>query len=400
MKASASSLGVRSTALNAEYENLLRETDPELRDRGLLTFAHRLESAGLGETARSLYLKLGDSTTPSIQRRARQHLMGREAPWGLRAERWLEDGARSLADPSLWIPLAAGGIFLRIGASRLGHWALSATSRMQRAWSGLAPLTRRLALPAAAGLLTACRSRPEESLRGVAQWVRREKLEINGNDSAGRVLYIRQIHDFPGLTSQETREIADYQRHILEELEREKPNHVFLESLTEDYPPRSKFHPRPGPFQLIRNVFPAGVPRELSMRQRKLLLEEGAGMIYAALRDEVFLHKTWTREEAEENYRRLVRGTGREALDPDEAVKDLGWIIQLEKNVPEVFDARETMAVREVRNLLEKDPRAKAALIFGAAHEFADDFKKQAKVPTLRSVVWEPHDAGNGAGWR
>ncbi|MDL1872533.1 hypothetical protein FBR05_10030 [Deltaproteobacteria bacterium PRO3] len=400
MKASASPLGVRSTALNAEYQSLLRETDPELRDRGLLGFAHRLESAGFGETARSLYIKLGDSTTPSVQSRARQHLSGREAPWGLRAERWLADGARSLADPKLWLPMAAGGVFLRIGASRLGHWALSAAFRMQRGWSGLVPLTRRAVLPAAAGLLTACRSRSEEHFRGVAQWVRREKLEINGNDSAGRVLYIRQMHDFPGLTSQEAREVADYQRHILNELEREKPNHIFLESLAEDYPPRSKFHPRPGPFQLIRNVFPSGIPRELNASQQKLLLEAGAGMIYAALRDEVFLHKTWTEEEAEENYRRLYKGTGREALAPEEAVKDYGWIIQLEKNVPEVFDARETMAVREVMHLLEKERGAKAALIFGAAHEFADDFKKQAKVPTLRSVVWEPGDSRDGAVWR
>ncbi len=399
MKTNASLLGVRSTALNAEYQSLLRETDPELRDRGLLGFAHRLESAGFGETARSLYIKLSDSTTPSVQRRSRQHLLGREAPWGLRAEHWLADGARSLADPKLWLPMAAGGVFLRIGASRLGPWALSAASQLQRGLSGLAPLPRRFALSTSLGLLTACSSRPEESRQGVAQWVRREKLEINGNDSVGRVLYIRQLHDFPGLTSQETREVVDYQLHILDELERERPNHVFLESLTEDYPPRSKFQPRPAPFQLIRNVFPAGVPRELSMSQRKLLLEEGAGMIYAALRDEVFLHKTWTREEAEENYRRLVQGTGREALAPDEAVKDLGWIIQLEKNVPEVFAARETMAVREVLNLLEKDPGAKAALIFGAAHEFADDFKKQTKVPTLRSVVWGPHDARDGAGW-
>ena len=379
------------SSLAAEYENISRETDPEFRDLALLCFAGHLEGSGQREDARDLYRDLAQSSFIQVRRNSQQKLDISLPVFGQRVERWMERGSQALADPKVFLSLAVGGLLLRVGAAQFGALALDAAASLQSAWRGFSPFVPRFASIAGLGLLAACRSRSGSGFTGVSDWRRHESIEINGDDSIGQVLYIRQAHDFPGLSARDTKEITDYQWHILQELETERPLHVFLESFTEDYPPRSKFQPRPALLELIRSVFPIGVPRDLDSQQRKTLLEEGAGLVYAAIHDDVSVHKTWTLKEAVENYRSLFEGTGRQALAPELAMRELHWIVPLEKNEPQVFAARESMATREIMDFLKQKPGAKAVLIFGAAHDFSDDFKKLEKPPGLRTVVWGPN---------
>lgn len=58
-----------------------------------------------------------------------------------------------------------------------------------------------------------------------------------------------------------------------------------------------------------------------------------------------------------------------------------------------MFDARESYAVDQIMEILEEHPGATVALFYGAGHEFADDFQRNAEARGLRpprvvSVRW------------
>jgi len=375
-------------SLNAEYESLQRETDPEFRDLGLLAFARRLTEAGQSEDALSLYQSLSDSDVPRVRKDSRESLGLSPLPFGRRFERWLEGSARVLGDPKIFLSLAVGSELL--WGSRLfgGRLAFATASDLSLAWGRIAAIAPKTLGFASLGLLAACSSKVSREVKSVRGLARHESLALFGDRSVGELVYIRQVHHALGLDADMTREIAEYQTQIFRELESGKYQHVFLESYTEDHAPRSKFRPRPANLELIRSVFPSGFPKELNAGQRKVLFEEGGGLVYAALHDEVSVHKTWTPEEGQENYEKLFQGTGRGGLAPEEAIKNLDWIVQLEKNIPHVFSDREAMATREVMEFLSKHPGERAVLIFGAAHEFEDDFGRLEHPPILRTIEW------------
>ncbi len=380
-------------ALGAEYEDLSKETDPELLGQGLLRFAYRLETAGYPEDVYLLYDHIEKSSLPTaVVSRAHgdlQALRGK-GEFGVRFEHSLLHFNHWLAKPQVFVGIAVGQQFLQMGMAR----SLSVVNRVA-GWIGypffkifgpyLGPPVEAFTLRLGINWYL----QPSQNQERKGPLRRFESLEVPGSPRIGEVILLRQMHNFPGLEVDTYREIKSQQWQILRELERLQVKDVFVESQTQDVTPRSRFLERPAPLQLLRNVFPEGLPDQPDADQEDCLLEYGAAEIYAALHDDVTLHKTWTPEEAEANWYAMFAGTGRGLWEHDLKLRDFGAFVEMEKNRPLVFEAREALATREIWQFLRANPGKRVALIFGKAHQFADNFQEPDFRPVVRSIEWD-----------
>ena len=201
-----------------------------------------------------------------------------------------------------------------------------------------------------------------------------EKVELEGNPNAGEVVFIRQIHDRPGLPPDVKQLIGQYQFRILQELTDRKVKDVFAESLYEDIVPGDPRRNDPkGMIGAVKKIFPNGVPSEPNPLQLNMLTNVGACSIYAYLNPDVTLHRTYA------NYA--------EYMKIDAEIKR--WSTSpkgMDKAMDIVLNKREELATRELMAFLKQNPGKKVALVFGVSHEFKDDLLKQASLPVLTSV--------------
>ncbi len=188
--------------------------------------------------------------------------------------------------------------------------------------------------------------------------------ELKAPPQRGHVLFIRQMHKRPSFGPAQRNKVGLYQSLILEQLEREKPQHVFIESLYKDLKAADL---DPGEVALVRTIFAKkpGLVDNQELRQG-LLYQYGAGFIYAMLHPEVQLHRTIEKEVSDHIDAAI------EHNDPD-----TGELI---------LSTREELATEQVMEFMRRHPSMRVVLIYGAAHEFKDDFKGYKNHPTLTSL--------------
>jgi len=212
--------------------------------------------------------------------------------------------------------------------------------------------------------------------------IRKVKVELEGDPKLGTVLFIRQVHlppnfkedlDFLVL-------IGNYQLEILRLLEQLRPQHVFTEDSDYTFSPEDLHHGdyRINDFDLkrrlqMRKLFGRRIPRDPDPRLLMGTAVARAQLVYAMRHEDVYLRRAAAPEEAHlwDDCRRL----GPEASDSEFSEVCLY--------------RRERVMVREISEFLRKHPGERVALVYGAAHNFADDFKKAGFQPRIISVWWD-----------
>lgn len=180
-----------------------------------------------------------------------------------------------------------------------------------------------------------------------------ERVDLPGNPQVGTIVHLRQLH--PTLQESEAgeREIGRYQYEIFRELQRQVFQDVFVENIP---PPLSCPADRP-------------VAEGLSGQNVLDYYCMGGAPLYARSRSSVTLRPTQSREEA---------------VAIAAAV--------LNSSLQELMDLNESFAPPHIFRFLRDHPGARAALVFGAGHDFADNFAQEypdpARRPVLVSICW------------
>lgn len=188
-------------------------------------------------------------------------------------------------------------------------------------------------------------------------FLRTEKTEIIGNKRVGKITYIRQIHHVHGTSDRMKTLIGAYQFQMLKELKRLKPKFIFAEGLLEDYIVDAKQNAHI--VDMIKNRFSKRWHKRVlpSTDQMELLRKFGAAIIYAHLDTSVVLKKTRSNEYSQQSkyysFKKMI------------------------------YEA-EKFASKMVIDFLKKHKGKSVVLIFGAGHEFKDNFL--AFNPVLVSV--------------
>jgi len=225
---------------------------------------------------------------------------------------------------------------------------------------------------------------------------RREKVDLEGDRKLGEVLFLRQFHRLHSsvqLTEAQTEALRKitglYQLHILRELEEGKIKYVFVEDNPTLNSPGGK---RLGDLyeadiNQLRGIVDRFFPEQLSERFDKGQLHVATmyphgDQLYFVRNPGVFLHPTLTPQELKNFDRIIAQGL--------EQAKDLEELIQKDPAIRKsLVEGREKVATREMINFLKKHPQERIAIIYGAAHDFSDDFLAQGFKPRLVSVWWD-----------
>jgi hypothetical protein len=194
------------------------------------------------------------------------------------------------------------------------------------------------------------------------------ELENDGDPRIGRIINVKQLHNRPEFSAEQKELVAEYQHSILTFLDRHNVDHVFVESLNEDFSAGTDMGKEMR--DAVRFVFPGGIPAQFNETQKEMLTEYGAPMILAYVKDTVSLHKTYTPQESE-------------AIDSE--IRRLGYGDP--QAVRRMTETREELAMREVGRFLNGSPGATVALVFGAAHSFGK-YVAPADSPSLYSVSY------------
>jgi hypothetical protein len=222
------------------------------------------------------------------------------------------------------------------------------------------------------------------------------RLDLDGDPEVGEIMFIRQSHlpdpdlSTESITESKLMDIGLYQAEIFYLLEDLQPKHLFLEGLPVDFPPSMHnqliLEVQKG-YKDFRGMFVEGESPEERKRKSLILLSMlGAGLTYALNHADVFLHKTHTEEEnlwlENQRQKHLEKYRG----DSNTQLQDTSfWEIILNK--------RETWVTRELTHFLRDHPGEKAVLIYGALHNFCDDFIREGLKPYILSVWWELTDS-------
>ena len=236
-----------------------------------------------------------------------------------------------------------------------------------------------------------------------SQWIRKEKVELEGDPSFGTVYYIRQSHNVPGLERADPLrydEILRYQYEIYKELERLRPKYLFREDSHLQLPDGrareahlTQQFGRPF-YDWMRETVSGPLPENfdrLSDEQKRLLADYEGFSFYHLRHDDVGLFNTTTLDE----FAKIDAMIKQLEIELREEAAALKLHVHHHPRLrPIVYDLRESIAVREIKRFLEQHAGAKIALIFGRNHEFRDDFEKFPRPPRLISISFDP--AGNG----
>lgn len=213
--------------------------------------------------------------------------------------------------------------------------------------------------------------------RGFIRFRTIERLELAGNPNFGTVVFLRQNHDRPELNDRIRVPIGRFQAAILLYLMAHNAEHVFDEGLTRDvlgFVPSNPIPPHEG-LERARNQFMQRLlAGNIADSSFALQAQDGASSIYALLFNDIQLHRTaepW--EEA--YYRRIIDN------------HDLPAALRNHYRMR----VREKAAASQVLAFLRAHPGEVAYLVYGARHEFADNFWDPFFNPRLISVTFPDH---------
>ncbi len=195
--------------------------------------------------------------------------------------------------------------------------------------------------------------RSEEGVVAVESAERREfHVELDGNPDAGQVTFVRQIHFVEGMTEAELLEIGRFQFKILKYFVETQPRHIFSEGVCgelsrDDFVVPGLEHPGdieefladPQPDQLVQ------------------LALYGSSLVYFKLDPDVQIHRTISNCATEDEVHRRI------ATTDDDVMRD-----------KLIMDVREKFAAHQIQQYLSDNPGADVVLLYGAAHQFWDDF--------------------------
>lgn len=233
----------------------------------------------------------------------------------------------------------------------------------------------------------------------------RTRPELTGDKAVGEVLFIRQIHR-PPIFPFEVEQLSSYedaasltvatwagmvkagiyQAGILDVLVQVQPQHLFLEGATTTFAPEASqrhmeglraeweaaaTHPIYGPF--MSRVDPRNPEGQLMM-----LALFGAGSVYAATFEGVTVHQTTSRDDVVQDGE-LMDFYGEKHGSAAQAMNDPEFIAPW-------MDGMEDRATRSVIEFLTDNPGEKIVLVFGAAHNFCDDFVRYNFIPKMDSI--------------
>lgn len=239
---------------------------------------------------------------------------------------------------------------------------------------------------------------------------RTESLLIEGDPNVGKVVHVRQIHGHRDLDEADQKEVARYQGQILNELLEVQPKSILSEMmyygkngvetaygchLTEsggdvdcffDYVANNL---SPEELSVLNSIHESTELAFLDEDQQaildNLLLNHGADIVYGYIKG--FENINWIMADSVhdrddyEHYKTLV-----EDLSSDLSEKVLKKL--LGKSI-KANERRELSASRHVMSHLQDYPGRHVYIIYGAAHDFYDDFSKKRQVPEFREVVYE-----------
>lgn len=183
---------------------------------------------------------------------------------------------------------------------------------------------------------------------------------VPGDHRVGVVLYIAQNHDKVDL---------QYQYEILKLLIKLGYKHVFSEGAMKEQPP-----------ELVSQNLPAEVRAQFAalfsetnlleqpnpVQMNILLKAKQAGAVYCVMKEGVFIHTP-------ESYEVRTKMAEVEKTDWDQFLK-LAYL------------TREDVATSKIMNFLKAHPGETAILIFGAGHDFQDNFANSEKKPIVIEI--------------
>ena len=218
------------------------------------------------------------------------------------------------------------------------------------------------------------------------------ETQVAGEARTGTVLWLGQQHALPegleGLMPQDPlqrmRYIEGTQRNqfaVLQTLEHEGIAHVFMEGFSVEEIPEAVRDARGPNGEPLRDLFRQipGSFEELNLEQRLALFNYGADQIYLMRHHNVQLHGVAVPNHRQENMAHMriliARHQGGEDITAD----------------LEAFDeSRETYAVAQLMDFFQSRPGETVALVYGADHDFADNFASVESPPRLIAYTWEP----------
>lgn len=215
--------------------------------------------------------------------------------------------------------------------------------------------------------------------RGFIRFRSIERLELEGNPNFGTVIFLRQTHDRPELNDRIRVAVGRFQVAMLFYLMERNAQHVFDEGSTQDmlaYIPTTPWPEHQG-LERARNLL---VQRLLSGNiansSLSLHASDGAAGVYGLLFNDVSFHRSVEPWE-EDYYRRITHNPS------------------LPKHLRDYYrmQVRERAAARQIITFFREQPGEVVYLIYGARHEFADDFSDPFFNPRLISVTFPDHSA-------
>lgn len=225
-------------------------------------------------------------------------------------------------------------------------------------------------------------------------------VELRGNSKVGTVIHLRQRHWLPGLeiTEKNTDEflrVVNNQHQIWRELETRGIKHVFIEGIASDDKVSIAMRDPIGKkaIEVIRSIFPNGLPATLNPEQKLFLGKIGAGRVYTYLHPDVTMHKLLTPKEGKELEALGDKECKQQVEDIKKRVMSTSMTDdQIKAEIDRQFkDSRsvnlhDKYAAREVMAFLKNNPGRVVALIYGAGHDFSNDFAAIPDHPWLLSV--------------
>lgn len=201
-------------------------------------------------------------------------------------------------------------------------------------------------------------------------------IELDGNPEVGTVVILRNIHgdmfnDYETLDSRTIRNVVAYQVQLFGEIERGAFPFIAMEGVTvRDLPiltsPELAASVQETLLPELRSLVTQALLPRLSGETEERIYQLGAGLLYSlAHRSEVELIPA-ERVGYGDTIRAACARLGESAC----------------RTV--VYEARESYAADRIMEILEEHPGATVALLYGAAHEFADDFQRNAEARGLR----------------
>lgn len=221
----------------------------------------------------------------------------------------------------------------------------------------------------------------------------RFRWDLWGPASQGTLLFFRQVH-FPsveyvhqGKAKPHNVSFAEqYQQRILQTLQEYRPKHLFLEGLDEDLPP-SRHSQWVAELRQKLNEAGVQVTEEMSEADKqnlelKLVAILGAGLVYGVLHPEVYLHRTSTADE-----RKILDARIKAELKGFKG--DVNLALRSTSMTHLILEQQENWATRELLDFFSKNTGEEAVLIFGALHQFCDDFARIGAKIRMASVWWD-----------